>query len=458
TYSTEWVIAWLAVARIGALAMPFSSIYKPAELATVMRIGDVHTLLVAPEMLGHDVPAMVEEAIPALADADGSRDLLLDELPYLRQVLVWGATDRGWARPIDVHATGDHPSVSDALFDAVEEQVVPADWAQVTYTSGSSALPKGVVHSHGAIVRTTGAPMWLLAGGAPNDDPPPPPSVSFCAFPFFWIGGTLVIGGAIQRGTTLCCLPKFEPGAALDMMERERCVSVSGWTSLVQALRGHPSFPERDLSHVPMFQPNMGGLVPVGPVPGIAGHRSMSELVGNWAGSERHAIDPDTGETLADLEEGELVVRGFGMMQGYYKREREDTFDPDGWLHTGDRVFLHENRVYFVGRFYEMVKSQGANVAPREVETVLEEFPEIQHAFVFGTPHPTMEEEVCAAIVLMPGQHMTVDEIRERAGKLLSSYKVPTRFEFLASEDDIPWLGSGKPDKLTLRDRLLASG
>jgi acyl-CoA synthetase (AMP-forming)/AMP-acid ligase II len=458
TYSTEWAIVWLAVTRIGALAMPFSSIYKPAELGTVLRIGDVHTLLAAPELLGRAVLPVLEEAIPGLSGADRGR-LALDELPYLRQVWLWGPNDAAWARTVDVHATDEHPVIGDELFEAVEAEVVPADWAQVTYTSGSSALPKGVVHSHGTIVRTTAAPMGVLAGGS---GPMPgegegDPGVQLCAFPFFWIGGTLMIGRALATGLTLCCLPRFEPHAALDMIEAEHCTSMSGWPSLVQAMRGDPSFEGRDLSYIPMLAPDAGDLIPQGPVPGVAGHRSMSELVGNWGGSERHAIDPETGEVLPDLEEGELVVRGFGLMQGYYKKEREETFDENGWLHTGDRVFTFENRVFFVGRYFEMVKSQGANVAPREVETVLEGWPEIKHAFVFGTPHPTLEEEVTAAIAFMPGQSMTPEEIQERAKLVLSSYKVPTRIEVIDDEGSIPWLGSGKPDKLSLRSRLLAA-
>lgn len=181
----------------------------------------------------------------------------------------------------------------------------------------------------------------------------------------------------------------------------------------------------------------------------------MSELVGNWAGAERKVIDPDTGEILPDLTEGELCVRGYGALQGYYKKEREETFDADGWLHTGDRVAIYENRIFFVGRFYEMIKAGGANVSPLEVESTIEAWPEIKHCFVFGTPKGSSDEEVCAAIVFMPGESLSVTDIAARARRDLSSYKVPTRIELVTDEDDLPWLASGKPDKLKLRDKLI---
>ena len=156
------------------------------------------------------------------------------------------------------------------------------------------------------------------------------------------------------------------------------------------------------------------------------------------------------------MEEGELLIRGYGVTQGYYKKEREEVFDGDGWLHTGDRCFMFENRPYFIGRFYEMVKSRGANVSPREVELVLESFPEVAHALVFGLPHPEMEEEVTAVIVPAPGHNIDVADLQARARKQLSSYKVPTRVEVLSEESEIPWLGSGKPDKLAVKARLAA--
>jgi acyl-CoA synthetase (AMP-forming)/AMP-acid ligase II len=449
TYGPEFVVAWLAALRIGALVMPFSTIYRPAELRQVAHIGDVHTLLAPRTLLGHDVAASLEEAIPGLASQAAGGPLLLDGMPSLRAVWIEGGSDRAWARAFDAGATTGS-GVGDALFDAVEREVVPADLAQVTYTSGSSALPKGVVHSHGTIMRTTAG----FGEMSVDANPGVPPRI-LNGFPFFWIGGTLVLGGALHSGLTLLCLERFEPEAALDLVEKERATSVAAWPSLIQSMRSHPSFAGRDLSSCPMLTAGPSDLALINsPVPGTPAHRGMSETVGNWFGAECRVIDPATGTVLADMEEGELLVRGFGVMQGYYKKEREETFDADGWLHTGDRVFLHGGRPYFKGRFYEMIKSRGANVSPREVELALEGLPGVQHALVMGLPHPTMEEEVAAVVVPAPGVALDTAGLERAARDVLSSYKVPTRWVLLGDEAEIPWLASGKPDKLALRDRL----
>jgi acyl-CoA synthetase (AMP-forming)/AMP-acid ligase II len=385
----------LAASRIGALVMPFSTIYVPPELRTVLRIGDVAVLISGPTMLGKDMTTFLEEAVPGLSDSAGPA-LFLNDLPYLRSIWISGETDRPWANKVSFDPDdGDVPEITDELLAAVEEDVTPADLATVVYTSGSSALPKGVVHTHGSIIRTT-EPFGALRAGAPGS--------IFCAFPFFWIGGFLVLGGALQSGLTVCCLERFEAEAALDMVEREGCSMVAAWPSLIQSMRTHPTFAGRNLEHCPMLTAGPSDVALIdAPVPGIPGHRGMSETVGNWSGVERKIIDVETGETLPDREEGELVIRGYGVTQGYYKKEREEVFDADGWLHTGDRCFIVDNRAFFVGRFYEMVKSRGANVSPREVELVLEGFPEVAHALVFGLPHPVMEEEVTAVVVPAPG-------------------------------------------------------
>jgi acyl-CoA synthetase (AMP-forming)/AMP-acid ligase II len=438
-YGQDWVVAWLAASRVGALVMPLATTYRPAEIRTVLRIGDVDTLLTARSVLGHDMQDMLEASVPALVEATDER-LFLPDAPSLRAVWMTGTIDRAWATPLDFdQLPADAAAIGDDLVRAVEREVVPADLAQVTYTSGSSAEPKGVVHTHGTVVRATAALAALQSG----DGPPR----FFCAFPFFWIGGTLVLGAALQSGATVLCIERFEPGAALDLIEREQATHVLGWPTLLQWMRDHASFPERDLPAIPGLTVGPADVALVeSPVPGVPAHRGMSETVGNIGSVEHRVVDPDTGRDVADGEDGELLVRGYGLMHGYYKRERADVFDDDGWLHTGDRVF--------VGRFTEMVKSRGANVAPREVELFLEEhFDEVLYAFVVGTPHPERGEEVTAVLVPAQGRSIDPDALTAHAREQISGYKVPTRIEIWA-EADVPWLGSGKPDKLAIRARL----
>jgi acyl-CoA synthetase (AMP-forming)/AMP-acid ligase II len=445
-YGQDWVIGWLAASRVGALVMPLATTYRPVEIRKVLRIGDVDTLLTAPSVLGHDMQDMLEASVPGLAAA-AAGPLFLPETPYLRAVWMTGPVERAWATPVDLAEPVRATSIPDDLMAALEREVVPADLAQVTYTSGSSADPKGVVHTHGTVVRATHG----LAAFHAEDGP----ARYFCAFPFFWIGGTLVLGAALQSGATVLCIERFDPGVALDLIERERATHVLGWPTLLQSMRDHPSFASRDLPAIAGLTVGPADVALVAsPVPGVPAHRGMSETVGNIGSVGHRVVDPDTGLDVPDGEEGELLVRGYGLMHGYYKQERADVFDDDGWLHTGDRVFLHEGRPYFVGRFTEMVKSRGANVAPREVELFLEEhFDEVLYAFVLGTAHPERGKEVTAVLVPAQGRVIDVDDLTGRARRQISAYKVPTRIE-VWNEQDVPWLGSGKPDKLAIRTRL----
>src|SRR5262249_7705498 len=145
-----------------------------------------------------------------------------------------------------------------------------------------------------------------------------------------------------------------------------------------------------------------------GPMMSSKGHApnlGMTETFGPHANPEwfdYKVVDPETGEPLADGEEGEFCVRGFGLMSTVYKKEREDVFDADGYYHTADRGYLEGGKIWFTGRFSEMVKAGGANVAPLEIERVLESFPEVKTAFVFGVRDAHGGEAVAAAVLPVP--------------------------------------------------------
>jgi acyl-CoA synthetase (AMP-forming)/AMP-acid ligase II len=162
-------------------------------------------------------------------------------------------------------------------------------------------------------------------------------------------------------------------------------------------------------------------------------------------------IDPASGRELPDGEEGEFLVRGFGLMGGMYKKEREEVFDVDGWYHTGDRGYLENEMIWFTGRYSETIKSGGANVAPLEVERVLESLPGVANALVVGVPDPDpgRGQAVAAALVPAPGATLDPVELRRLANSRLSGFKVPTRWLVLEPEQ-VPWLASGKANKRAL--------
>jgi acyl-CoA synthetase (AMP-forming)/AMP-acid ligase II len=243
--------------------------------------------------------------------------------------------------------------------------------------------------------------------------------------------------------------PRFEVSEALELVERERCTSIVGWSTVLEQLRSDPSYATRDLSALaPPSKPVVSSR-------GDPANLGMTETFGPHANREwfdYKVIDPETGDTLPDGVAGEFCVRGFGLMEGMYKKEREEVFDADSWYRTGDRGYIEGGRIWFLGRYSEMVKSGGANVSPLEVERALMELPDVQMAFVVGVPDPLKGQSIAAVVVPADGVSLDVEDLRSRINRELSAFKVPGRWLVLAKAD-VPWLGSGKPDKRALVER-----
>ena len=457
-YDPGFIIGLLAVTRIGALAVPLSTASTPGELLGALKRADVDTLLVPPLLRGHDELRLLEEAVPELSQIEtlGER-LLCQSVPYLRQIRVLGPSSRPWATGINLD--GDVTPIDDRFLATVEGEVYPADLFVMIQTSGSTAEPKAVLHSHGAVFRKS-AHNFGISGPI------------FLGMPFFWVGGLLSLCTALQTGTTLVCQERFDPAEALDLIETHRVALVASWFTVTDALRKHPSTPTRDLSCIPMLMMDpatMAYLTPLGMTETLGPHTSIphpdygmsppNHLRGsNGAGGphiQHRLIDPNTGEVIEGDGEGELCVRGAGVTVGLYKREREVVFDADGWYHTGDRVARRDDLWWFVGRETEMIKSRGANVAPLEVEAVLEMLPEIEHSFVFGVPNGRHDEIVAALLVPRDGTTIDLTSLTEHARGRLAAYKVPTIIEII-SKEDVVWLPTGKPDKRAMQSRLLS--
>lgn len=437
----EWVIWWLAASRIGAVVVPLSTMYRPAEIARVLRLADVAILVAPPRVLNFDVAERLEAALPELT---GQRDdtLTVSAAPYLSRVVFTGETDRRWATRVDPDT-----AVPPELLAAVEAEVSPADLAIMIHTSGSTADPKGVLHTHGTLVRQTSA--WPAAIRAITGEVQPgSPARILCAMPFFWIGGVLAAMGALHEPVTLLVMPRLEAGTALDLAETERATGVVGWPAFTQQLREHPSFPGRDVA--PMLRDGPLDIAMIDVPDGFPVHRTMSETAGGFVHTDMRIVDED-GCPVPEGAVGELWVRGIGVMAGYNKRERWETFDEDGWYRTGDRVYRRagDPRLFYVGRTGDLIKSAGANVSPLEVEAVLAELDDIAQCVVVGIDHAERGEEVCA-VVVPAREHLDLAAVAAHARDRLSSYKVPTRW-LLTSSTRIPTLASGKLDRKALR-------
>jgi acyl-CoA synthetase (AMP-forming)/AMP-acid ligase II len=441
------VIAWFAAARIGAFPELLPATYRAGELRRSLRLGDVALLIAPRTMLGKDYEPVLEHAIPGLVEHSGG-DLLDPDVPYLRDVWVLPSSSRRWATPVDpMNAELSGSEVSDELLKSIEAEVSSADPLLTIYTSGSGADPKAIVHTHGASIRKVQGELGMCLPGSF-------PGRTFCAMPFFWVGGPQNLLGALHSGATVVTQERFEPGGALELLERERCTSIVGWASVYDAIASHPDHATRDLSALvfPAQQTMVSSR-------GHSRNLGMTETFGphgNPEWFEYKVIDPSSGQILPNGDEGEFCVRGFGLMAGRYKQEREDVFDGDGWYHTGDLGYVEGGQIWFTGRLSEVIKTGGANVSPLEVEQLLESYPEVATSVVFGLADAGVGEVVAAAVVPRLDAEVDPEGLRLRLKDELSAYKVPKEW-FVLAEDDIPRLASGKPDKRQLQERCRAS-
>jgi acyl-CoA synthetase (AMP-forming)/AMP-acid ligase II len=470
-----FVVAWLATARIGGVTIPLSTFSTAAELAGLLANADVEILLSAEHHRSHRYPDTLAAAIPEL-DLGTAPPLQAPSVPTLRRIAFdappadAASSHPGWSRDA---LLAEADAVGPDVLDSAEAAVAPSDRMVIVHTSGSTHEPKGVIHTHGALIRHLDNLNQLRGYG--------PDQILFSSSPFFWIGGfAYALLGTLVAGAELVCSNAPDAAGVLETLERERPTMSNGFAQSVAHLPADPSFAERDLSSIrrgnlwpimapevvpadPELRHSMLGMTETGSVCLVSDDEG--ELPEHQRGSfgrpapglEGRVVDPETGRSCGVRQVGELWLRGPFLMEGYYGRERADTFTPDGWYRTGDLVEVDaEGLYYFKGRHGDMIKTSGANVSPREVEAAITELTGFE-AHVLGVDHEGRGQVVAAAVVL-PGARALdpaqLEQLRQQLRERLSAYKVP-KILIALPEVEVPMMSSGKLDRRALRARLV---
>jgi long-chain acyl-CoA synthetase len=335
-----------------------------------------------------------------------------------------------------------------------------SDTAVILYTSGTTGTPKGAELTHANLKRNCEVSRGLFDLGAD--------AVTLGALPLFHaFGQTCGLNATIAGGGMLTLIPRFDPGKALEIIERDQVTVFEGVPTMYNAMLHHPDADRFDTSTLAVcvsggaampvevmhgFEEKFGckvlegyGLSETSPVASF-NHPDRERKAGSIGtpieGVEMKVVDDD-GHDLAAGEVGEIVIRGHNLMKGYWNRP-DATAEAirDGWFHTGDMAKVDDDGYFFiVDRKKDMIIRGGYNVYPREIEEVLYEHPAVREVAVVGVPHDELGEEVGAAVALKDGAEATPGDLRDHVKAQVAAYKYP-RLVWIV--DDLPKGPTGK--------------
>ncbi len=474
---SEWLLTQFATARIGVILVNVNPAYRLAELEYALVTSGCRALISAESLKTSNYLDMLARLAPELATATPG-DLRSARLPELRAVIRLGSAASPGMLNFDALLDAGRRGLDRAALDAIEATLSCFDPINIQFTSGTTGNPKGATLTHHNIVNN--ARFIAEAMRLSEVDALCIPVPLYHCF-----GMVLAVLACVSCGAAMVFPGEaFDPAATLAAVSEERCTALHGVPTMFIAQLEHARFAEFDLSCL-RTGIMAGSPCPIETMKRVVAEMHMREVTIAYGMTETSPVsfqsataDPlerrvatvgriqprleakvvdEHGATVPVGHTGELCVRGYAVMQGYWgDPQRTAEVVRDGWMHSGDLATIDAaGYANIVGRAKDMLIRGGENVYPREIEEFLYRHPKVQAVQVFGVPDPRYGEAVCAFLVLKPGQHATADDIRAFCREQIAHYKVPRHIRFIDATE-MPMTITGKAQKFVMRERMVA--
>jgi len=469
----QFLFLFYAIIKVGAVAVPLNTRFRTMDLDYALRQSRCTSLFTVDRSGPVDYAGMVREVLGQV-EVQPHKQIRSSNFPDLRRIVVLDQAGEvpgalSWPDFLD-----DQVRVTAEKLAERAGAVDPDAMAMIMYTSGTTGYPKGVMMSHLIIRRCS---ERLAVFGMTKSDV----QMNFLPLFHMYSLGHIVLQ-SILSGARQVLTEAFDAVESLHLIATERATTLHGFDThyreLIDAKKREPSIDIGSL-RVGLFTAGLENSASVAldtqnylcPTISAFGSTetgsgfSLSFLDATLDQRTRasgyplpdvevRVIDPDTGLNVATGTQGEILVRAYGIMLGYYDKPEAtaEAIDKDGWLHTGDAGYMRDDgHIRFVGRYKDMLKVGGENVSPAEVESVLLQVPGVAQVAVVGCADPRLQEVAAAFVVLSPGASVTLEIVDSFCRGKIASYKIPRR---LIVVDEFPMTPSGKVQKHLLRSQL----